>query len=143
MWSKIKRNTLDTRHAIIKLFQAGNSQKKISRDLSISRTTIQSIIYKFQQTNSVENKGHRGTNSKWRIRDTNLLLRLVKSKRKLSFKKLCEEFINNNKELMYSQTTIRRHLRQLGFKRRVLKKNKLIRTVNRQKRMKFCKEKIN
>ena len=77
--------SLDTRHAIIKLFQAGNSQKKISRDLSISRTTIQSIIYKFQQTNSVENKGHRGRKSKWTIRDTNLLLRLVKSKRKLSF----------------------------------------------------------
>ena len=134
--------SLDTRHAIIKLFQAGNSQKKISRDLSISRTTIQSIIYKFQQTNSVENKGHRGRKSKWTIRDTNLLLRLVKSKRKLSFKKLCKEF-NNNKELKYSQTTIRRHLRQLEFKRRVLKKNKLIRTVNRQKRMKFCKEKIN
>ena len=57
--------SLDTRHAIIKLFQAGNSQKKISRDLSISRTTIQSIIYKFQQTNSVENKGHRGRKSKW------------------------------------------------------------------------------
>ena len=134
--------SLDTRHAIIKQFQAGNSQKKISRDLSISRTTIQSIIYKFQQTNSVENKGHRGRKSKWTNRDTNLLLRLVKSKRKLSFKNLCKEF-NNNKELKYSQTTIRRHLRQLGFKRRVLKKNKLIRTVNRQKRMKFCKEKIN
>ena len=130
---------LNTRHAIIKLFQAGNSQKKIFRDLSISRTTIQSIIYNFQQTNSVENKGRK---SKWTIRDTNLLLRQVKSKRKLSFKKICKEF-NNNKELKYSQTTIWRHLRQLGFKRRVLKKDKLIRTVNRQKRMKFCKEKIN
>ena len=105
---------LDTRHAIIKLFQAGNSQRKISRDLSISRTTIQSIIYKFQQTNSVKNTGHRGRQSKWTIRDTNLLLRLVKSKRKLSFKKLCKEF-NNAKERKYSETTIRRHLRQLGF----------------------------
>ena len=105
---------------------------KISQDLAISRTTIQSIIYKFQQTNSVENTGHRGRKSKWTIRDTNLLLRLVKSRRKLSFKKLCKEF-NNDKEHKYSQTTIRRHLGQLGFKRRVLKKNKLIRTVNRQK----------
>ena len=100
------------------------------------------MIYKFQQTNSVENTGHRGRKSKWTIRDSNLLLRLLKSKRKLSFKKLCKEF-NNDKKHKYSQTTIWRHLRQLGFKRRVLKKNKLIRTVNRQKRMKFCKEKMN
>ena len=112
---------LDTRRVIIKLSQARNSQMKISQDLAISRTTIQSIIYKFQQTNSVENTGYRGRKSKWTIRDTNLLLRLVKSKRKLSFKKLCKEF-NNDKEHKYSQTTIRRHLRQLGFKRRVLKK---------------------
>ena len=47
---------------------------KISRDLAISRTTIQSIIYKFQQTNSVENTGHRGRKSKWTIRDTNLFV---------------------------------------------------------------------
>ena len=65
---------LDTRRAIIKLSQARNSQMKISRDLAISCTTIQSIIYKFQQTNSVENTGHRGRKSKWTIRDTNLLL---------------------------------------------------------------------
>ena len=56
---KASKIPLDTRHAIIKLFQAGNSQMKISRDLAISRTTIQSIIYKFQQTNSVENTGQR------------------------------------------------------------------------------------
>ena len=73
------------------LFQAGNSQKKISRDLSISRTTIQSIIYKFQQTNSVENKGHRGRKSKWTIRDTNLLFLPVNRQKRMKF---CKEKIS-------------------------------------------------
>ena len=129
-----------TRRDIIKLNQAGNSQRKIARDLSISRTTVQSIIKKFKNTGSVENIGLRGRKPRWTIRDTNLLLRLVKSKRKITFKKLCSEF-NHSRTQKFSQTSIRSYLRRTGFRRRMLKKNILIRPANRKKRLNFCKEK--
>ena len=118
-----------TKRDIIKLNQAGNSQRKIASDLSISRTTVQSIIKKFKNTGSVENIGLRGRKPRRTIRDTNLLLRLVKSKRKITFKKLCSEF-NHSRTQKFSQTTIRSYLRRTGFRRRVLKKNILIRPAN-------------
>ena len=131
---------LHTRWDIVKLYQSGNSQRKIARDLSISRCTIQSIIYRFKKTGSVKNTGFRGRKPRWTIRDKNSLLRLVKSKRNITFKKLCSEF-NHGRELKFSRTTIRKYLRQSGFRRRVLKKNVLIRSANRKKRVQFCKEK--
>ena len=88
----------------------------------------------------MENIGLRGRKPRWTIRDTNLLLRLVKSKRKITFKKLCSKF-NHSRTQKFSQTIIRSYLRRTGFRRRVLKKNILIRPANRKKRINFCKEK--
>ena len=42
-----------TRRTIIKLNQAGNSQRKRVKDLSVSHTTVQAIIKKFQNTGFV------------------------------------------------------------------------------------------
>ena len=42
-----------TRRTIIKLSQAGKSQRKIAKELSISCTTVQSIIKKFQNAGFV------------------------------------------------------------------------------------------
>ena len=74
-----------TRRSIIKLSQAGNSQRKRVKDLSISHTIVQSIIKKFKNTGFVWNMGLRSRKPRRTILETNLLLRLTKSKRKRTF----------------------------------------------------------
>ena len=76
---------------------------KISRDLSISSTTIQYIIYQFQKTNSDKNTWHRDWKSKSTIWYKNLLLRLVKWKSKLTFKTLWKDLNDNNEQKFIKQ----------------------------------------
>ena len=73
------------------------------------------------------------------ILETNLLLRLVKSKRKRTFaESLTITELRNFLRLQLEITG-----EEMGSEKRVLKKNNLIRPVNRRTRMLFCQEKRN
>ena len=57
-------------------------------------------------------------------------------------KEICPEF-NHSRNPKFSEIGIRNYWRRNGFKKRVLKKNNLIRPGNRKTRMLFCQEKRN
>ena len=128
-----------TRHTIIKLSKAGNSQRKRVKDLSISHTIVQSTIKKFQNTGSVWNMGLRSRKPRRTILETNLLLRLMKSKRKRTFaQSLTIIELRNFLRLELEVTG-----EEMGSEKGVFKKNNLIRPVNRKTWMLFCQEKRN
>ena len=73
------------------------------------------------------------------ILETNLLLHLVKSKRKRTFAQslTITEFRN------FLRLELEITGEEIGSEKRVFKKNNLIRPANRKTRMLFCKEKRN
>ena len=73
------------------------------------------------------------------ILDINLLLRLVKSKRKRTFAQTLTitELIN------FLRLELEITGEEIGSEKRVFKKNNLIRPANRKTRMLFCQEKRN
>ena len=73
------------------------------------------------------------------ILETNLLLRLVNSKKE---KDICTEF-NHNRTQKFSEIGIRHYCRRNDFRKKVFKKNNLIRPTNRKTRVLFCQEKRN
>ena len=73
------------------------------------------------------------------ILKTNLLLRLVKSKRKRTFAQSLT--ITELKNFLRLELEITGE--EMGAEKRVLKKNNLIRPANRKTRMLFCQEKRN
>ena len=131
--------SVERRRVIIELFLKGISQSQIAKDLSHRRTTVQSIIYRFLGNGRIENKDGRGRKPSWTIRDTNSLLRIVKTHRKETLKKVVRLF-NEEKDHPFSEKTVRRKLKECGFVRRSLKKVKTVRGVNRKKRIQFCLE---
>ena len=74
-----------------------------------------------------------------KILETNLLLRLVKSKRKRTFAHSLT--ITELKNFLRLELEITGE--EMGPEKRVLKKNNLIRPANRKTRMLFCQEKRN
>ena len=128
-----------TRRTIIKLSQAGNSQRKRVKDLSISHTTVQSTIKKFQNTGFVWNIGLRSRKPRRTILETNLLLHFAKSKRKRTFAQSLT--IKEPRNCLRLELEITGEV--TGLEKRVFKKNNLIRPANRKTRMLFCLEKRN
>ena len=57
-------------------------------------------------------------------------------------KDICLEF-NHNRTQKFSEIRIRNYWRRNGFRKKVLKKNSLIRPANRKTRTLFCQEKRN
>ena len=86
---------------------------------------------------SLENKRSKG---RWTIHDITRLTLLIKRNRKCSLKNICSDF-NTGRALPFSKLTIRRHLKSIGFVRRVAKNYRHIRKINRQKRIQYCKTK--
>ena len=127
------------RRTILKLSQTGKGQRKRVKDLSISHTIVQSIIKKFQNTVFVRNMGLRSRKPRRTILEINLLLRLVKSKRKRTFaQSLTITELRNFLKLELEVTG-----EETGSEKRVFKKNNLIRPANRKTRILFCQEKRN
>ena len=128
-----------TRRTIIKLSQAGNSQRKRVKDLSVSHTIVQPIIKKFQNTGFVLNIRLRSRKPRRTIPETNLLLRLAKSKRKRTFAQSLT--ITELRNFLRLELQITGEV--MGLEKWVFKKNNLIRPANRKTRMLFCQEKRN
>ena len=128
-----------TRRTIIKLSQAGNSQRKRVKDLSVSHAIVQTIIKKFQNTGFVRNIRLRSRKPRRTILETNRLLRLVKSKSKRTYdQSLTITELRNFLKLELEITG-----EEMGAEKRVLKKNNLNRPANRKTLMLFCQEKRN
>ena len=112
-------------------------QKKaeLSRLLNIPRTTITSVLSKYRRTDIVETLTRSGRKKNFTERDRNALKRLVKSNRHLTLQNTTAE-LNECKTKTFSQKTVHSE----GYKRRLAKKNMVVREANRKKRVKWFKE---
>ena len=142
MGRKSTELSVDIRERIIKSYEENTNISELSRIFGIPRTTIGSVIKKFNQTGSVENRSGRGRKKLFTVRDSTELSRVVKQNRRRSLADITTKF-NENKEHTFCKKTVERKIHDLGYKRRVAKKSVTVRDVNKNKRVAWARERKN
>ncbi len=59
-----KKNSLDMRKIIVNAHKGGEAYTRLSKHFQVSRTAVRSIIKKFEETHTVENRVRKGEISK-------------------------------------------------------------------------------
>ena len=114
----------------------------MSRIFGIPRRTIGSVIKKFKESGSVENRSGRGRKRLFTDKDINQHSRVVKQNRRRPLQDIAT-IINEGKDHTFSAKTVQRKLTDLEYKRRVAKKQVVVREVNKKKRVAWAKERKN
>lgn len=127
---------------VIEAYKTEKNKAEIGRLLGIPRTTIVSIIKKFEVHGSVENRHRSGRKPKFSVRDEVQLSRIMKSNRRGTLDDITSE-INNAKDSTFCSKTVRRKLFKMGYNRWVQKKKMIVRVCNRKKRVLWCRERKN
>lgn len=130
------------RKKVIEAYQTEKNKAELGRLLGIPRTTINSIIKKFEVHGSVENRHRSGRKPKFTVRDEVQLSRVMKNNRRGTLNDITNE-INEGKDSTFCSKTVRRKLFQMGYNRRVQKKKMVVRECNRKKRVSWCRERKN
>lgn len=132
----------EVRNLIVQCHHEGKNQCELARIFNISRSTIKSVIKKFHQHGTVENRPGRGRKSLFTNRDVNQLSRAAKLNRKTSLQDITN-VVNEGKDHRFCKKTISRKLKSMGYKRRVSKKNMVVKESNRKKRVSWCRARRN
>lgn len=120
---------------------SGKSQNQIVELTGHPKSTIDSFLRKYKQTQSHKNKQRSGRPKLIDERGERQLHRLVKGNRRLSLLNLTAKY--NAGEAQASTSTIRRSLHSLGYYGRSCAKKPLITSLNRKRRLKWCMERRN
>lgn len=139
---KLEEIPVAVRMKVIEAYKTEKNKAEIGRLLGIPRTTIVSIIKKFEVHGSVENRHRSGRKPKFSVRDEVQLSRIMKSNRRGTLDDITSE-INNAKDSTFCSKTVRRKLFKMGYNRRVQKKKMIVRVCNRKKRVSWCRERKN
>lgn len=122
------------------LHRKGERISNVSRILGIPRSTVDLIVIRFRDRGSVENTKRSGRPSLISDREYRRLERIVKRDRRAALNDITVRF-NENRDRRVCSKTIKRRLREHGFKRGIYKKKVVVKTVNRVKRVSWCREK--
>jgi transposase len=115
------------------------NKAELSRMFNVPRTTISSILKKFEEEGTVETKPRSGRRVLFTARDTTAAVRLVKKERKATLADITAK-LNQEKDQTFCQKTVVRKLHQEGYRRRLAKKKMVVRLVNKRKRVVWCQE---
>ena len=129
----------EVRQMIVESYRSNKNISELARIFGIPRRTIGSVIKKFQQFGSVENRSGRGRKRLFTDRNTNQLSRVVKQNRRRLLQDITT-IINEGKDHSFCTKMVQRKLKDLGYKRRVAKKQVVVREVNKKKRVAWAKE---
>lgn len=139
---KLEEIPVAVRMKVVEAYKTEKNKAKIGRLFGISRTTIGSIIKKFEVHGSMENRHRSGRKPKFTVRDEVQLSRIVKTNSRGTLDDITSE-INNAKDSTFCSKTVRRKLFKMGYNRPVQKKKMVVRVCNRKKRVSWCRERKN
>lgn len=137
MEAKRREISRPMKQVIIELYSNGEKVSDIARSVNISLASVYRVIGKFQRTGSLENPGRTRSIGD---REYRRLQRIVNRDRLAPLGEITARF-NENKPTSVSKKTIKRRLKENGFYRGVYRKKVVIKTVNRKKRLSWCREK--
>lgn len=114
---------------ITESYRNNKNKSQLSKILGIPRTTISSVIKKFEESGSIENRSGRGRRSLFTVRDENELSRVLKQGRRQSLSDITN-IVNEGKDRTFCQKTVERKIHSLGYTRRAAKKKVIVREIN-------------
>lgn len=123
---------------IIKHHRNGLTQKTISEILNRPRSTIQSIIRKWTETKTVDNKPRSGRPKALSVGDVRWLVRQVQKTPKTNatiLRKNTMEYLGKEVTTQTIRNTLKRH----SYRGRTARKKPFINKINRVKRLNFAK----
>src|SRR5438445_10291395 len=136
---KRKELTVFERGMIIGLHKGNHGATDISRILNISRTTCQKVIEKFCEKGLTDTLPRSGRPALLTEREERTLIHQVKENRKISIEEITESF-NQLALTQISTSTSRRILHKHNYFGRIGKRKPFVSENNRQKRLKWCRE---
>ena len=113
MGKKSKELGGDVRQMIIESYRSNKNISELSRIFGIPRRTVGSVIKKFHEFGSVENRSGRGRKRLFSDRDTTQLSRVVKQNRRRPLQDITT-IINECKDHTFCTKTVQRKLNELG-----------------------------
>lgn len=136
-----KEIQISVRNLVINLRKENKSYGEIAKIVKLSRSTVQTIIKNYNNTNSTENKPRSGRPKKLSRRDISCILKEVNRDPKISAPKLAQH-IEQCSNINVHPRTVCNMLHNNGFKSRVARKKPLISAKNRKLRLEFAKKHI-
>jgi transposase len=130
----------ETRNFIVAWSIMGMSQRAIAKELDIPRTTVQSIIHKYDRTGTVENKPRPGRPPKLDARALRRLDWLVTKNAEARRAPLAEITEELNADVC--ERTVRRGMKKIGINCRPAAIKPFVSKENAKKRVEWCKEKL-
>ena len=100
------------RALIIHLYQQGKSQRDISKETRVARSTVQNTIKRFQEQGDFQERTGRGRKKKVTPRAERTLVRLSVSNRRLNSVDLCREL-----KRVYRQRSVPIHSQKSAHKK--------------------------
>ena len=128
------------KQVVVELYQQGEKITNIAEILKIPRTTTSYVIKKFQERGSTENSKRSGRPCLIQGRSYRQLERLVKNDRRAPLGEITAKF-NEIRDRKVCAKTVRRKLKEHRLRRGVYRKRVVVKTVNRKKRVSWCRGK--
>lgn len=138
MGRKGKETSTELRKLIIKLHNETKTLGEISKLVGGAKLTVQSIIDRFGEKNTVQNMPRSGRPRLLTTRTGRHMVRLIQKTPKLSAPKVVEELRNDGVQV--SESTVRRVFNVAGYHGRVARKKFFVSETNRKKRLTFAKQ---
>ena len=131
----------NTKKDIIKLIVSGHRASQVAQSLKISKSTISRLLKRWRMRGDAENIPCTGRKKIVTKRAENTLFRVVKMSRRATLKDITAEF-NERVPVAVSRRTVQQKLHFFGYTRRSVRKKIGIRTVNKKKRIAWCRGKL-
>lgn len=141
MGRKGKETTVEERKIVMHLHNQCKSLQSIADTIGRPRSTVQSIIHRYCQRNTVQNMPRSGRPRLVTGKRERLLMRIIKKNSRTSAHRLAEEMANNGQSI--SASTARRVSKQNGYNGCVARKKFFVSETNRKKRLSFAKQYVN
>lgn len=130
--------SIETKSMIIGYHDLKMSGRQIAKKMLLPPSTVNYIIKRFKEENSIENAPRTGRPPKISERGQRYLLREIKKNRRQTLMNLTE-----STGLEVSPSTLRREIHESEFSSRIAVPKPYISEKNAQKRLKWCKERVN
>lgn len=135
---KAKELSKDLREKVIELYKTGKGYKKISKQLRMPISSVQTLIKKWKMRDSVETKSRSGRPTKVSATTARKIVRDAKKNPQITSAKIQDSLKKSG--VVVSRCTIRRHLKKNGLHGRVASRKPLLRKCHKASRLQYSKQ---
>lgn len=135
---KAKELSKDLREKVVELYKTGKGYKKISKELRMPISSVQTLIKKWKMRGSVETKPRSGRPTKISATTARKIVRDAKKNPQITSGEIQDSLKTCG--VAVSRCTIRRHLKKDGLHGRVARRKPLLRKCHKVSRLQYAKQ---